>query len=214
MPWTQTLARHMVDAQNAGLISSGEYEVVRSALQLNEKLVDHASATTINGAQEQAKANGMRYDSGFKFGAGSMKELKGVNSTLVSVATLALRYSTQDFVVYDGIRTIKEQTAHVKAGTSKTMQSKHLDGLAVDLVPYINGKPTWDWDGCCRIAMAMDKAASELGVAHKIRWGGAWDRTLADFGDNADSYRKEVEAYKARHPGPDFLDGPHFEWIA
>src|SRR3546814_9111613 len=90
------------------------------------------------------------------------------------------------------------------------MKSKHLDGLAVDLVPWV-GKPVWEWDRIYPIAFAMDQAATALGLASKIRWGGAWDRVLSDFGGSIDSYRDECEAYAKRHPGKDFLDGPHFE---
>lgn len=151
--------------------------------------------------------------SGFRFGAGSEKELVGVNETLVAVTRRALELCSIDFVVFDGIRTFKEQKAHVANGTSKTMASKHLDGLAVDLVPYIGGRPVWDWEGCYRIAMAMDRAATEMGCAHKIRWGGAWDRTLADFGGDSTAYKAEVDGYMSRHLGPDFIDGPHFEWL-
>lgn len=151
-------------------------------------------------------------DSGFVFGKTSEKELVGVNPNLVRVVRLALAHSTQDFMVFDGIRSIEEQRQHVKNGTSKTMQSKHLEGLAVDLVPWIGGKPTWDWDGCYKIALAMDLAATQLNCADRIRWGGAWDRTLADFGNDPNAYEREVQLYKARHAGPDFIDGPHFEW--
>jgi len=148
----------------------------------------------------------------FRFGAASEKEMVGVDKRLIATTRLALTYCAQDYCVYDGIRTWKEQENHVRKGTSKTMQSKHLDGLAVDLVPWINGKPTWDWDGCFKIALAMDRAATELGFAHLIRWGAAWDRKLSDFGgDKWQSYRDAVDEYKARHPGPDFIDGPHYE---
>src|SRR3546814_4384546 len=61
------------------------------------------------------------------------------------------------------------------------------------------------------IAFAMDQAATELGLASKIRWGGAWDRVLSDFGGSIDSYREECEAYAKRHPGKDFLDGRSVE---
>lgn len=160
---------------------------------------------------EEAMPAVTQFDSGFKFGASSERELVGVNADLVRVTRLALQYCTQDFTVYDGIRTLKEQQQHVKNGTSKTMQSKHLQGLAVDLVPWINGAPKWDWDGCYKIACAVDKAATELGLAHRITWGGAWDRRLSDFGGDVSAYAKEVQLYQARHPGPDFIDGPHFE---
>ena len=149
--------------------------------------------------------------SGFVFGAASEAEMKGVNKDLVACNYLALQLSTQDYCCYDGIRTYKEQQQHVANGTSQTMQSKHLQGLAVDNVPWINGGPVWDWDGCYKIALAMDQAATQLGIAHRITWGGAWDRKLSDFGGSPEAYKQAVEDYKVRHPGKDFIDGPHFE---
>lgn len=149
----------------------------------------------------------------FKFGAGSEKEMLGVDKRLVRVARRALELSTQDFTFFDGLRTLKEQQELVRRGASKTMQSKHLEGLAMDLVPYANGRPVWDWDLIYPVVMAVDQAATELGVAHLITWGGAWDRTLADFGGDADAYEKEVRLYCDRHPGKDFIDGPHFQIV-
>lgn len=155
----------------------------------------------------------------FFFGAGSKREQEGVHPILLQVANRAIEIVTVDMVFYDGVRTYKEQAANLAAGTTRTMNSKHLiqkDGYshAMDLVPYINGRPTWDWDGCYRIALAVDQAATELGVAHRIRWGGAWDRTLADFGGSAEAYKAEVQAYQKRHAGKDFIDGPHFELVS
>ena len=151
--------------------------------------------------------------SGFKFGKASLKELEGVKVELVLVVRRALEISTQDFCVFDGIRTVKEQQQHVKNGTSQTMQSKHLQGFAVDLVPWIGGKPSWDWEAIYHIAYAVDQAATEQGVANKIRWGGAWDRRLSDFGGDPKLYYAECQAYQKRHAGKDFIDGPHFEWV-
>ena len=151
---------------------------------------------------------------GFNWGKKSLAELNGVKPELRQCATLALtRYSRIDFMCFDGIRTIEEQRKYVAAGTSKTMKSKHLDGLAVDLVPVIGGVPKWDWVALYEVAYAMDRAAHELKIEHSIRWGGAWDRTLADFGGDASAYAKEVQLYQQRHAGPDFIDGPHFEWV-
>src|SRR3546814_11357594 len=140
----------------------------------------------------------------------SLKELEGVKPELVATVKRAIEITIQDFTVFDGIRSAKEQQQHVANGISQTMKSKHLDGLAVDLVPWV-GKPVWEWDRIYPIAFAMDQAATELGLASKIRWGGAWDRVLSDFGGSIDSYREACEAYAKRHPGKDFLDGPHFE---
>jgi peptidoglycan LD-endopeptidase CwlK len=157
--------------------------------------------------------------SGFRFGSASVKEMQGVLPQLLEVAARALNLSQQDFIFYDGARTYKEQVALKAAGRSQTLNSKHIiqsDGYghAMDLVPYIDGGPKWDWEGCYKIACAVDQAASQLGYANNIVWGGAWDRRLSDFGGDPHLYKAEVELYKSRHPGKDFIDGPHFEWRA
>lgn len=186
---------------------------IDEALNWPGRASDHDLLRKASVAESNAKAIVGSPKTAFKFGAASLKELQGVKSELVMVTRLALSLSTQDFMVFDGIRTWKEQAEHVRRGTSKTMKSKHLDGLAVDLVPYINGGPKWDWDGCYKIAFAMDQAATQLGFAGNIRWGGAWDRVLSDFGGDLSDYIQEVNEYKNRHKGPDFIDGPHFEWV-
>jgi peptidoglycan L-alanyl-D-glutamate endopeptidase CwlK len=171
----------------------------------------HSAAAPIEESVVAEKASD-RSTTGFGFSKASLAELKGVNDDLVRCVQHALFFYTKiDFRVYDGIRTVEEQRKYVAAGTSKTMNSKHLDGLAVDLVPIIGGVLKWDWIGCYEIARAMDAAATELGIAHRITWGGAWDRTLDQIGGSPDAYVQAVEEYKRRHPGPDFIDGPHFE---
>ena len=71
------------------------------------------------------------WKSGFKFSKSSIKELGGVKTELVRVVYRALELSTQDFTVFDGIRTLKEQQQHVANGTSQTLKSKHLDRKSV-----------------------------------------------------------------------------------
>lgn len=152
----------------------------------------------------------------FFLGSKSRAELQGVDARLVSVVERAIEITEVDFAVHDGIRTTEEQRQYVKAGTSKTMRSKHLEGRAVDLVPYIAGKLRWEWEPIYRIAAAMVLAAREKGV--NLRWGGVWDRDitevckgLTDPAHLVVALKREVQAYCTRHPGPDFIDGPHFE---
>lgn len=157
-------------------------------------------------------------ESTFRLSQKSEDRLAKLLPSLARVVRRAIQLSLQDFTVFETMRTIEQQRENMRKGTTRTMKSKHLaqaDGYAhaVDLVPYIGGKLVWDWDGCYKIACAMDAAATELGVADRIRWGGAWDRVLADYGNNASEYEREVKLYRSRHPGPDFIDGPHFEWV-
>lgn len=104
----------------------------------------------------------------------SLERLKGVNADLVKVVKRAIQISEYDFMVVEGLRSIETQREYVKKGVSKTMNSRHLTGNAVDLAPLENGAIDWNnsksqFDS---IAKAMKQAASELGV--KIEWGGDW----------------------------------------
>ena len=85
-------------------------------------------------------------------------------------------------MVTEGLRTLARQKDLYAQGRTKpspvvtwTLKSKHIDGLAVDLVPFNDGKPDWtagkNFD---EIAKAMRDAAEELGV--QITWGADWDR--------------------------------------
>lgn len=152
----------------------------------------------------------------YTLGKLSRANLVGVHPILVKLVERTIQLTTQDFTVHDGLRTVAEQKTLVAKGVSKTMSSKHLPqadgfGHAVDLVPFINGQLRWEWPPIFNIALAVDQAATEQGVAKNIRWGGVWDRTLDQFGGSAAAMKAEVDAYCRRHPGPDFIDGPHFE---
>ena len=153
----------------------------------------------------------------YLLGKDSKKNLQGVHPNLVKTVELAITLTKQDFTVYEGLRTLKRQKVLVKQGYSRTLDSYHLPqadklGHAVDLVPWINGHPVWDWDGCYEIALAMDTAATQLGYASMIVWGGAWDRTLAQLNGDKVAYKKAVQEYQIRHAGKDFIDGPHFQY--
>jgi peptidoglycan L-alanyl-D-glutamate endopeptidase CwlK len=123
----------------------------------------------------------------YKLGAKSLKNLEGVQKDLVRVVRRAIALTTMDFTVFEGRRSLAQQKKNVAAGVSWTLNSKHLTGHAVDLVPYIGGKPTWSWAGCRQIAVAMKAAAKELGVT--ITWGG-------DFRKNKDGPHFEVDPKK------------------
>ena len=104
------------------------------------------------------------------FSKKSLSKLEGVDDRLVLLAHRVVEKHHDCTVIY-GLRTEEEQRQLVEAGLSKTMQSKHLEGKAIDLAPY-----PIDWDNTKRFyyfAGMVLAAAKEFGF--KIRWGGDWD---------------------------------------
>lgn len=157
----------------------------------------------------------------FMLGNKSRENMRDVHPHLVKVVERAIELTTVDFQVFEGLRTRARQAKLVASGASQTMDSRHLPGQdgyghAVDLVPMIDfdgdGRLDlrWDWPLCYKVADAVRRASMELGVP--IRWGGVWDRTVADL--VADDLEDEVAGYVARRRETGrkaFLDGPHFE---
>ncbi len=114
----------------------------------------------------------------------SLDNLKGIHPDLRRVVDRALQDSPLDFVVIEGLRTKERQRELVAAGKSRTMNSRHLTGHAVDLLP-INpktGKGEFEWGLYNVLGPAVEKAAIAEGVP--LVWGGRWTS---------------------------FKDGPHFE---
>lgn len=109
---------------------------------------------------------------GFILSRRSLKNLKGVHPDLVKVVEKALEITTVDFVVTEGLRSAERQEQLVKSGASKTKNSRHLTGHAVDVAAWVNGKVSWNWKYYDDIASAFKEAAKELGV--EVEWGGDW----------------------------------------
>lgn len=118
----------------------------------------------------------------YKLGIRSKHRLKGVHPDLVAVVKRAIEITDVDFTVLEGMRTLKRQEELVAKGASKTINSRHLTGHAVDLGAWVDGTVRWDWPLYYKIADAMLQAAKELDV--KVEWGGHWST---------------------------FKDGPHFQ---
>ena len=106
----------------------------------------------------------------YTLGTRSLQNLSGVHPDLVAVVKLAITITEQDFTVIEGIRNINRQRELYKAGKSTTMNSRHITGHAVDMVPW----PV-DWNDLKRFEVmseAMKAAAEELDIP--IVWGGDW----------------------------------------
>jgi peptidoglycan L-alanyl-D-glutamate endopeptidase CwlK len=125
----------------------------------------------------------------------SWQRLAGVHPKLVAVFALAHNVwhempqldTRLDFQVTEGVRSRERQRRLVNAGKSRTMNSKHLDGLAFDfhVIDMDTKEADWTFRYYQDVARVMKGAASTLGVG--IEWGGDWTR---------------------------FRDGPHIQLLA
>lgn len=118
-----------------------------------------------------------------KFGARSIKNMSGIHPDLRRVLDRALKDSPLDFAVIEGLRTLERQKQLVASGASQTLNSRHITGHAVDLMPIgPDGKGAFDWPLYNQLGPAVKAAAAAEGV--ELDWGGDWKK---------------------------FKDGPHFE---
>tara|TARA_R110000824_G_scaffold7091_3_gene32335 strand:- start:380 stop:832 length:453 start_codon:yes stop_codon:yes gene_type:complete len=148
----------------------------------------------------------------YKLGKGSLAKLEGIDDRMIAVVKYAINVTKQDFSVICGMRTIEEQKVLVAKGASQTMKSKHIDGLAVDLMAYVNGG-RWELNLYDEIADAMSEGAREIDVP--IIWGAAWSvPNIAQYGEgnmeNAMNSYIDLRRSQGRRP---FIDGPHFELV-
>lgn len=112
-----------------------------------------------------------------KYSNRSLRSLKGIHPDLRRVIDRALQESPLDFIVIEGLRTRERQAQLVASGASQTMNSRHITGHAVDLLPIGPSGPAFDWPLYHKLGPAVKNAARAEGV--DLEWGGDW-RTFAD----------------------------------
>lgn len=127
-----------------------------------------------------------------KLSKASQDKLASVKPELQKVIYKAFETMPFDVMVLEGIRTKErqEELFYKKPPATKTLNSKHLTGDAIDLAPY-----PIDWNDKERfniMAKHVLAAAKALGI--KVRWGGDWNQN-GDWKDEK------------------FYDGPHVELI-
>ena len=146
----------------------------------------------------------------FSLSKRSTERLQGIDDGLFAVTRMAIEYTKVDFGVTCGLRTIEEQKELVDAGASQTLNSKHIPGLAVDVVAYVGPRISWELNLYDDIADAFKEAGTELGVA--LRWGAAWhipDITEYD-GTMEQAMNEYIDLRRSQGKRP-FIDAPHFE---
>ncbi len=78
-------------------------------------------------------------------------------------------------------------------------------------MPWVNGMYRWEWALCYKVAAAIARVAKNQGVDNLFCWGGVWDEWMSQYSGDDATMLAAVRAYEARHPGHDFVDGPHFQ---
>ena len=126
----------------------------------------------------------------------------GVDQRLVDIAQEACQVLPFDVIVVEGVRTEKRQQELYAQGRTKpgkvvtwTMNSKHIDGLAVDLAPYDHETRQILWGDVLKFN-EMIRSMLRVAAAHKVKI-----RSGADWNQNG-VLRENRET-----------DSPHFELV-
>ena len=112
----------------------------------------------------------------------SRDKLKGVHPDLIKVIETAITDAPVPFVIVEGLRSLDRQKQLVAKGASRTLNSRHLTGHAVDIAPLVDGEVRWDWPLYDKLGPHIENIVALLNIP--IEWGGRWAK---------------------------FPDGPHFE---
>lgn len=113
----------------------------------------------------------------FKLSQRSRDRLQGVHPDLVKVVELAITKTPIDFAITEGLRTKERQKELVAKGASKTMNSRHITGHAIDFACFIGKELRWDWALYNQVGAVFKECAKELNIP--IVWGGDW-KTFKD----------------------------------
>ena len=147
----------------------------------------------------------------FQFSASSLDHLRTVNQSLASVVFRALQLTPDDFSVIDGLRTKEQQEEYVRKGVSRTLDSAHLRGNAIDIAVWHKGRICWEWEAYQGVADAMKQAAIERNVG--IQWGCIWDMPDCRKSEKTSLIVEASRYYhdRLRAGKEPFMDSPHWQ---
>ena len=92
----------------------------------------------------------------------SLKALVGVHPSLVAVVRRADELTELEFIITEGLRDKARQRELFAKGLSKTLNSRHITGHAVDFAPILYGTVTWKTPAFLPIIRAFKTASVEL----------------------------------------------------
>jgi peptidoglycan L-alanyl-D-glutamate endopeptidase CwlK len=147
----------------------------------------------------------------FKLSQRSLNKLVGVDERLVACVKRAIELTTVDFAVTEGVRTKERQIELFNKGASQIRDGgTHVEGIAVDLVAYLDDRISWELNIYDEIADAMKQAAIELDLP--LRWGAAWNvPDIRKWEGNMESALNHYIDERRKQGKRPFIDAPHFE---
>jgi len=151
-------------------------------------------------------------DMAFKFSYKSLAQLnhpefdKGLRRVFMG----AIGDSAIDFGVLQTLRTKQEQEFLVQSGASQTMNSKHLEGKAVDVFAWVDGDVSWDPKFYIQIAESVRHSAIREGLV--VRWGGAWHcYDIGGYDKGMNQLHQDYVDLRKQQNKAIFADFGHFE---
>ncbi|WP_264755624.1 M15 family metallopeptidase [Psychrobacter sp. Marseille-P5312] len=154
----------LVDGNWGNQSHAGFYAMAEAAIHCKA----HSDDNAVNKEDKPVEPAGQ-----YKLSDKSLARLNGLHPDLVKVVERAIEITDIDFSVGEGLRSITRQKELYAQGATKTMNSRHLTGHAVDLFALDEaGKVTWDWKYYRPLADAVKQAAVDVGVS--LEWGGDW----------------------------------------
>jgi peptidoglycan L-alanyl-D-glutamate endopeptidase CwlK len=141
---------------------------------------------------------------GFKLTPKDLELIADLHPSIRAVILETAHRSPFRFRVIEGRRTLTRQKKLLASGASTTLNSRHLTGHAIDIVPYfdsdedgdIDGDDLYAWPLYYRLAPIVKAVAKEYGIA--LEWGGDW-RTFKDG--------PHWQLAWAKHPADEKFDG-------
>jgi peptidoglycan L-alanyl-D-glutamate endopeptidase CwlK len=142
----------------------------------------------------------------YKFSASSLSKLESVDLKLQVLAKEVLKISPINFAITEGLRSKQRQAQLYREGKTKTLNSKHLDGKAIDICPIIDGKLDYSKEAEPDLYFILGLfylKAKELnekyelsggteGVNIKLRFGAFWDGLTIKQNKFVDAYHIEI----------------------
>lgn len=101
--------------------------------------------------------------------------LVGVDARLVQLAERLAEVSPIQFKITEGVRSLERQKALYADKKTKTLKSKHLIGHAIDVVPIVGGKVSWEWKHFTPLIRTAKKVSVQLGTPMKFGYDWGWD---------------------------------------